>query len=773
MPFPAQVALSLELAKIFPIKAVINNGAESLVSLVRALKRTGSDFLVEEDLAAIFGRGRIEDSLEDEFRTVVKDASFTPLYPESTIELDARPGPTVGRALKNRLYMSFIIQMSFLGWMHEETTLATTLTESMLTRYEAGVDGATPDPDYDGILKVLQACSSQTSQYNWNDLVIIVESRFQNSRSWFRRHGSPLRHLTPNLLLGAMDYLYMVQALPDDRLVVVEGQAGLTSIVVWAHYILGMTVLVQKSPDGDVKFGSSSQAQVIIRWNHDLPLTSSPLSGLAEHSRLRVSPPTIYLLDADMQVLLKVEASENDGVRIEGQECHRLKGYGTTFLQRIFNSKTMITDDDPIYTETADYAVAFAILISRLMRRVPFREGHNRNSNKNPDIPGQCYLNTEHWRLFSSGRLLFFGIDLNKNEIIRYIDKLSHTTIESMVVPTSVRSYLQKLDENTYEELKLNFIQETKQVASWILTFAQVVDIEACAEVPLRMAPSWMFCTGVLNWDGLSPIDIDSDIWFNLVLKMMRKDTTGGESLVDSEGLFLVSYNGWSIFHSSVGDYDPEGIDCELLCLKRGVPTNTRTGERKYRIADAPAIEHNVRVPVLLEKGDAYRPRCVTKICKRSERYVSRSDEFWLSIRFDIEEVDFHARTPIQRAGQDARYSLYASHAQFHKALWGVVKTRPCPHRHENSEDMPLDLDAVTVTGLTWGNGNGLAGETRICICLVKGDARARWLVVNGIMPNSEPGTLNRQVLLRCDGCCEDCAVKAASAMPGKWLVVL
>ena len=82
-------------------------------------------------------------------------------------------------------------------------------------------------------------------------------------------------------------------------------------------------------------------------------------------------------------------------------------------------------------------------------------------------------------------------------------------------------------------------------------------------------------------------------------------------------------------------------------------------------------------------------------------------------------------------------------------------------------------MGAVTVSGLTWANGDGPINSARICICLVKGDARAQWLVVNGINANDNEGALNRQVLLRCDGCCEDCAVKAASAMKGNWLVVL
>ena len=62
VPFTTQFAVSLELAKILPVRAAISYSAESLVKLIRVLKRSGSDFLVEEDLAAIFGRGKIEAS---------------------------------------------------------------------------------------------------------------------------------------------------------------------------------------------------------------------------------------------------------------------------------------------------------------------------------------------------------------------------------------------------------------------------------------------------------------------------------------------------------------------------------------------------------------------------------------------------------------------------------------------------------------------------------------------------------------------------------------
>ena len=64
------------------------------------------------------------------------------------------------------------------------------------------------------------------------------------------------------------------------------------------------------------------------------------------------------------------------------------------------------------------------------------------------------------------------------------------------------------------------------------------------------------------------------------------------------------------MFYSSVGDYDPGPVNCDWLSIKREAPTNTKPLERKYRIADAPAIERNVRAPIVVDRGNSYLPRC-------------------------------------------------------------------------------------------------------------------------------------------------------------------
>ena len=76
-----------------------------------------------------------------------------------------------------------------------------------------------------------------------------------------------------------------------------------------------------------------------------------------------------------------------------------------------------------------------------------------------------------------------------------------------MVVPSSIRRHLEQLTENTPENERFISNDHVKQVASWIVTFDHVIDVEPCVELPLVVAPGWMFCAGVLSCEGVQPID--------------------------------------------------------------------------------------------------------------------------------------------------------------------------------------------------------------------------------------------------------------------------
>jgi hypothetical protein len=77
MPWSNQFAIALELTNVLLIAPAISSATAAAVRLARDLRKSGSDLLVEEDLAEVFGRNRIDDKLESSFRTAVKNSTHS------------------------------------------------------------------------------------------------------------------------------------------------------------------------------------------------------------------------------------------------------------------------------------------------------------------------------------------------------------------------------------------------------------------------------------------------------------------------------------------------------------------------------------------------------------------------------------------------------------------------------------------------------------------------------------------------------------------------
>jgi len=246
------------------------------------------------------------------------------------------------------------------------------------------------------------------------------------------------------------------------------------------------------------------------------------------------------------------------------------------------------------------------------------------------------------------------------------------------------------------------------------------------------------------------------------------------------ERVFLVSDRGWSLYFNVAGDHDPGDVRCELLRISKGVPTSSRTKVQKTSILGAPYIRPSeYRPPRTIETSGSYEPRCLSQVTKRTEYYSARAKDFWISIRYDVDESAANLEI-----NQKATYQLYESYNRLHLALFSVLKTLPCDHNIEPPTRYDLDLGVATSCGLMfvrsgtdWGNKS--INRHRICIVLTYGDRRARWLAITGNLadPRTEsmasPHSNDRRVMLRCNRTCPNCAVKAAAAMSGKWFVIL
>lgn len=63
MPFSSQFALSLEVTRLVPVPLVVNKVYEAIMNLARDLQNSGSNIVIEQDLADVFGRSKISTKI--------------------------------------------------------------------------------------------------------------------------------------------------------------------------------------------------------------------------------------------------------------------------------------------------------------------------------------------------------------------------------------------------------------------------------------------------------------------------------------------------------------------------------------------------------------------------------------------------------------------------------------------------------------------------------------------------------------------------------------
>jgi hypothetical protein len=200
----------------------------------------------------------------------------------------------------------------------------------------------------------------------------------------------------------------------------------------------------------------------------------------------------------------------------------------------------------------------------------------------------------------------------------------------------------------------------------------------------------------LLNWDGKVKITITEDDWFNQICKLLVGIRFRDHPENTHSKTFLLSDYGWSAFFAVVGDFDPSDVDLTLVCVRRGVPLNPKTNERKYRMLDAPPIIYLKPSNAIVDKTGSYVPRCISRVVNTVEHYSSRTQEFWRTCRFDIDESSYYADPQL------AKYSLHCGYRLLHRNLWKVIQTNPCEHEEKELKCASLSIDSVTVKGLDW-----------------------------------------------------------------------
>ena len=501
MAFGAGFQLNLEITRIFGAANQVATGVNNLISFARELRNSGSEIVVEEDLATIFGRGKIQNEIEIQFRQdVVKNTRLVPLYEDCGIHLRSGPGPTVLRALRDqdRRYMATVIQLSMLTSVHETASLATTLVECMAHRFRLNVPGSASPPEHADVLGTLNGCSSQTSSFDWTGLFNQVSSQVlhhfpdlervrPSGCAWDR---SQLIQLPATVLFAAMDYLFMTQRFPEERKILFQTLQGVVTLVVWAFHLLDLNVSVTWNDKSPLHFVKGS-TQVYVEINEQYQAAKCAIS----------------LLDSREHVILQTTSTDLDSrLRLDAEERLPLQGIGAEYIRRELGSDIALTNSDVLFEQTAEYAIALTIHLAQNLR-------HECN-----ELIGEDTFHIPHsvdvWRIFESADIIFHGISYDKEGVESYVSYLGREKRTSLwnEFPGALRQHTNKATNHwlqTYRNTEAwdnqpnqpygvghggaaqtpigQFENMMKNLLDLILAFAHVTNVHECAPLPITL----------------------------------------------------------------------------------------------------------------------------------------------------------------------------------------------------------------------------------------------------------------------------------------------
>lgn len=764
MVFQNQFALNIELTRLLPpVRWATNKAANAIMTRARDLRHSGSDIVVEEDLALVFGRCRISAALESSFRTIItKSASNVPLL--ESIILQGGPGPTVFRALQESPYFSMVVQLSLLVWAFRPSYLATAIADSLWKRSEGAPSssGLQSTPDRNGILAVLNACESQTAAFNWNMMLNAVSNLLG-----YRSETAPIEFPT-FVLQGLLDMLPMVQTLPDDRLIHIQIpvgeylQSGTSALIVWAHHVLDLTVLVRSRGQNDssreLRFGNPGSEQVFIE-------------EVAEDDGA-----SITLLDAHKENLLTMKNLPEDDSPLIG--CIRrvpAKGWGNTLFKVFLDSCPAFRPNNKAIIEDMQLVTcSFAFIAAN----------HLAKNIGDPDkqmIGGETTIttayNVDRRRLLEAARFLFDSPRISQGGIDRFIAQYSSKALDDQLPqPPSLAASLRVDLPETRRDWLLNddwnkLCTYTRNVAVFLIALAHVLNLEECEDLffpitDLNGLFEHKLVQQLDEWDGNDPLYIRDECWLQALAEPMvgyRSDFWN----LPWQKICLISNGAWSAWIGTFANVDPADISAGSIWLGRGVPC--RNGVRKVGIWDmAPGYFSFHGDPQKAEAcGQTVSLRCCGKVTMGNPLVGEGEDVFLVCVRLYVEESPSKRRS-VQRVG----------YKEFQTYLWKAQFSSRCSHAVRAHEQIKLGAGIATIAGF----GNYLyETEERILLYLTAHSTSARWLALAWIEYTSiitdeeeeEEETGRRQILLRKNDCCLQCTIDQAAAHPGKWFIIL
>ena len=518
------------------------------LALVDALKRSGSDIITETKLAALLGRHRIDPTLKAHFKTSVSSSSELIISRYIDIALQSGAGPTVQEALKDDevALFSMIVQLSLLSFACSDQNLAyaiSTAVESLLDSQGYPMERA---PDYVSLSGTIRVCRQQTAAFRWNYHYEAVEhkireslvsetqpTRLKNGSRKKRKldHWDVLdsnyfmdRSIPYHALKALIMWIHSIQNFPEERHLHIQCSTGLSTIIIWCHYVLGLSVTVWIA-NREITFGEGT-SEITIQAVHPKEDTS-----------------VLYDAKDRSEALFSLSPSVDDPP-IESEFRIEAFGFARKYLERR-------VDDEASIKDFAYYITNIALL---------HLEGQQKTAEDS--FPGFQHDLPSQDDVFRAARFLF-AADISAEGMHNDCTSLSRT------VRTKLRPALGYAGDSSFVIL--------------LEAFSRLHDIMECQNLPLslyefrdlvvdsqRSKPTYVFTSLAKSFDVLSRLIIGESFGF---------------SRDDIDRSVLISAWGWSLFLGCFNAVDPCDVDATYFYARPGVPT--RRGVRKTRIVDA------------------------------------------------------------------------------------------------------------------------------------------------------------------------------------------
>ena len=530
MVLPAQFQLGLELTNIVnPISQAMS--ALGSLAVMDAIKKSGSDFITETKLANLIGRNRIDPVIKFHFRKIVAKSDQSVISRYMDIILESGSGPTVQEALKNPALFSMIIQLSGLAFAHENESLANVIVEAMEKIAQASKSDMSIVPDYVSLLGTLRACQQQTAAFRWALLYEATEEKIRkvlanpdNQTSKNREATYPAtafrlpemyeyeqcRALPIAVLQGLLMWLQSLQSFPEHRLLHVICNTGLSTVVVWCHHVLGLSLIINIR-EMEICFGDGPYNLVVLH-------SSKRNAGVSLMDPLDIHEP-LFTLQSDQHSI---------GMSYD----HRTEacGYGTRFLQY---AKVPEWEQAPLaqLVKSRTFEVCEHLGTSDMVSDADMGSA----IDIGPRYPSRS-------RLLSAYRFLF-------------------SSDESATMPRPEPS----------SDLLDRIVQALVAI---VITFARVSedDLTNCKEMPLalNMLPSIRNKNSAM----LTHVDNEGYFDLLESFELLSLLLLGHNWYNDyDKPAILFSAWGWSAFLDSIDDIDPFDVSINTLRVMRGVPS--------------------------------------------------------------------------------------------------------------------------------------------------------------------------------------------------------